>query len=76
MRAYEITFQGAVRYAGTQAEARVMKNRILENAGLDHRPYEVTIQEVDIPTSKAELLTWINNLAVKADPKVEHPKCE
>jgi len=68
MRAYEITFRGKTRYAGTQSDAKAAKDKVLEDAGLGPRSKEATVEEIDIPTGKAELLSWINDLAAKADP--------
>jgi len=58
--------EGNVVWAGTQADAR--KARIEFEAYWKELPSskrpKVTVEEVDVPTSKTELLAWLNDNAV------------
>lgn len=58
--------QGAVRWEGTQADAR--KTRIeFEVSFKEIKPAKrprVEVEEVDVPTDKAGLLAWLNENAV------------
>jgi len=49
-------------YAGSQSEASQVKKAIQEANGLKRT--EVGVEEVDVPTSKAELIAWLNKNAV------------
>ena len=59
--------EGKVIWAGTQADAR--KARIEFEAYWKELPApkrpRVTVEEVDVPTSKADLLAWLNEHGVK-----------
>jgi hypothetical protein len=69
MRAYKVSTEHnnddggktpVFRYAGTNAEARQTRDAMVNDYGVKKK--EVTIEDVDIPTSKAELLDFINGL--------------
>lgn len=61
MRAYKVqTPSGAVRYAGTQAEAKKLRNDLAEEHDL--KKAHVEVEEVEIPTDKAGLLAFVNLL--------------
>lgn len=68
-RAYKIHGFGFTRFAGSQVGAIKTRMALAEQHGLFKLGIEIT--EVDIPTSKTELLPFINELAAKADPKKE-----
>lgn len=48
------------RYAGTMADAREVRQTIVND--YDVKKKDVEVAETDIPTSKTELLAFINNL--------------
>ena len=69
MRAYRVvgkTTNGTTvtRFAGTQADARQTRDAIVNDTGL--KKGEVDIEEVEIPTAKAELIEFINELVSPA----------
>lgn len=53
------------RFAGTQADARYARDTIL-NDNPDLKKKAVDIEEVEIPTAKAELIEFINELVSPA----------
>lgn len=70
MRAYQVTAKDGdtvlgTRYAGTQADARTKRDELVET--FDVKKNQVTIDEVEVPVAKADLLEFINELASKAD---------
>ena len=72
MRAYEVTAKNGsqthgVRFGSTQADARAKRDELVEQFNV--KKSSVTIDEVEIPTSKAELLEFINDMAAKSDAK-------
>lgn len=68
-RAYKIHGFGFTRFAGSQGDATKARMALAEQRGL--KKLGIEISEVDIPTSKTELLPFLNNLASTADPKKE-----
>ena len=48
------------RYAGTQADARKVREELA--AEYDVKKSSITIEEAEVPTSKGELLEFINGL--------------
>jgi hypothetical protein len=54
----EATGRRAVRWAGTQAEARAAKKELCERHGLKANGADYA--ETEVPTSKQELLGWLN----------------
>lgn len=69
MRGYQITgidhaadgVMTVTRFGGSMADARTWRNTIVNDYdGI--KKSEVKIEEIEIPTSKAELLEFINNL--------------
>ena len=69
MRCYLVKGPNAKRYAGTQADARSTRDMIVEETGC--KKTHVTISEAEIPTAKAELLDFINDLCVETDNGIE-----
>lgn len=70
MRAYQVTAKDSntvlgTRYAGTQADARTKRDELMVQ--FDVKKNQVTIDEVEVPVAKAELLEFINQLASQAD---------
>ena len=49
-----------VQYAGTQADARLVRDEFVDTHGIKKK--DVSIEEAEIPVSKSELLEFINNL--------------
>ena len=68
-RAYKVHGFGFVRFAGSQGEATKTRAALAEQYGL--KKLSIEIEEVDVPTSKAELLPFLNELAATADPEKE-----
>lgn len=65
MRAYKVHVQygigmTATKYAGTQAEVREARRSFVDEFSVKKK--DVTTEEVEIPTAKAELLDFINSL--------------
>jgi len=73
MRAYKVTTateeqdgQGVsvltthTQFAGSMAEVRAVRDTYVEELGVKKK--DVDVEEVDIPTSKTELLPFLNNL--------------
>lgn len=69
MRCYLVTGPGAKRYASTNADATTTRNTIVEETGVKKK--DVTIEQTDIPVTKAELLEFINGLCAETDTKEE-----
>ncbi len=70
MRCYKITVKKdgeivATRFAGTAAQVREMKAELVEQFGVKKK--DVESEDADVPTAKAELLDFINELATGAD---------
>lgn len=59
-RAYRVECLGRIRFATTNATAREAKKELQEELGA--RRSEATIEEVEIPYGKADLIDWINGL--------------
>lgn len=67
MRCYLVTGPGAKRYAATNADARATRDKLVEQ--LECKKKDVEIEQVDVPTAKAELLEFINGLCAETDEK-------
>jgi hypothetical protein len=65
MRCYLVTGPGAKRYAATNADARSTRDELVEQLGCKKK--DVEIEQVDVPTAKAELLGFINGLCKETD---------
>lgn len=52
-------------YASTNADATATRNTIVEETGAKKK--DVTIEQTDVPTAKAELLEFINELCAELD---------
>lgn len=75
MRAYEVkTAGGATRYAGTNADAKEKRDALMAKFGLKKK--DVVTTDIDIPTAKPDLLSFINELAAKTDPQAPAPAAE
>ena len=65
MRAYQVQVQGKVkRYAGSMAECRAAKKEIME-ADPTIKAGSVSYEECEIPTSKSELIPFLNENCVQ-----------
>lgn len=75
-RAYKVdASNGAVRYAKSVAHARELRDELVEQFGL--RKKDVSIDdEVEIPTNKADLIDFLNQLLAEFDPEVEEEEEE
>ena len=74
MRAYKVIatdgeFQLGFRFAGTSADARATRDQLVEQFGVKKK--DVTIEDCEIPTAKAELLEFINTLVADQDAQEE-----
>lgn len=67
MRCYLVQAPGAKRYASTNADARATRDELVEQLSVKKK--EVTIEQTDVPTAKAELLEFINALCAETDEK-------
>lgn len=70
MRAYQVTAVDgettlATRYGSTQADARAKRDELV--AQFNVKKSAVSIEEVEIPVAKGDLLDFINELSAKAD---------
>lgn len=70
MKAYKIEAKKgdvvfATRYAGTAALSKSTRDELVES--FDLKKKDVSISDYEIPTSKAELLEFVNTLAAAAD---------
>lgn len=70
MRAYKVEAKEgdtvlATRYGSTQADAREKRDELVTQ--LTVKKSQVSIDEVEIPLGKADLLVFINELAAQAD---------
>jgi hypothetical protein len=65
MRCYLVTGPGAKRYAATNADARNKREELVEQLGCKKK--DVEIAQVEVPTAKAELLDFINELCTELD---------
>lgn len=65
MRCYLVTGPGAKRYAATNADARAKRDELVEQLGCKKK--DVEIEQAEVPTTKAELLDFINELCIELD---------
>lgn len=65
MKAYLVEGGGLRRYAGSQTEVREKRDEIMELAGIKKK--DVTHEEVEIPTNKAELIPFINEIVIELE---------
>lgn len=63
MRCYLVTGPGIKRYASTSADARALRDQLVEQLGIHKK--DVDIDKAVIPTAKAELLKFINSLCAE-----------
>lgn len=60
MKLYRTTDrQGNIRWSGSQAESSADRTRLKAEAGETARDFATT-ETVEVPTSKADLLAWLN----------------
>jgi hypothetical protein len=69
MRCYLVQSSHMKRYASTNADATATRGMIVEKTGVKKK--DVTIEQVDIPVAKSELLGFINSLCAESDVKAE-----
>lgn len=69
MRCYLVKGPGAKRYASTNADARVIRDDLVAKLGCPKK--DVEIDQTDVPTPKADLLKFINNLCAETDKTEE-----
>ena len=65
MRCYLVKGPGAKRYAATNADARTTREELVEQLGCKKK--DIEIEQTDVPTAKAELLDFINELCKELD---------
>ena len=60
MRCYKVSYteESITYYAGTQAEARIERDRLIKDLGIKKK--DIAIDQTDVPTPKSELLQFIN----------------
>jgi hypothetical protein len=58
MRAYRVTLEGRVRFAGSAAEASATRRMMVE--ALETPKRAGSIEPIEIPTGKVGLLPWLN----------------
>lgn len=66
-RAYKVHGFGYTRFAASQGEARSVRMALAEEHGL--KKNDIEVEETEVPTSKADLLPFLNELAERLDPK-------
>ena len=66
MRCYKVHGNGYIRFAGSQGDARQLRQNLAEDSGCGKLSF--SIDQVDIPTGKEGLLAFANQLAAQADP--------
>ena len=66
MRCYKVHGNGYIRFAGSQGDARQLRQNLAEDSGKGKLSF--TIDQIDIPTGKEGLLAFANQLAAQADP--------
>jgi len=69
MNLQKITGFGFTRFAGSQGEATKIRMALADEHGL--KKNSITIEAIEVPTNKADLLPFLNELAAIADPKAE-----
>lgn len=67
MRCYKVHGNGYIRFAGTQGDARQLRQNLAEDSG--NGKLSFTVDQVEIPMGKGDLLKFINILASLADPQ-------
>jgi len=67
-RGYKIDVHGFVRFAGSMQEAHLAKKELLENQGLPHRTRGDFVSELELPESKKDFITFLNQVAAWSDP--------
>lgn len=65
MRCYLVQGGGRKRYAATNADATATRNDIVEATGVKKK--DVTIEQVEVPVAKSDLLEFINELCQETD---------
>lgn len=68
MRCYLVQALTNKRYAATNADAKVKRDEIMAKLGCKKK--DVEIEQVEVPTSKTELLDFINKLCEEMDEEV------
>jgi hypothetical protein len=65
MRAYKVKAPNAFRFAGSQSDASKRKVELVDQFGLKRA--QATVEEIEVPTGKVELLEFLNELAKGLD---------
>lgn len=66
MRCYKVHGNGYTRFAGSQGDARAVRQSLADDSGKSKSSF--SIDQVEIPTGKEGLLAFANQLAAQADP--------
>lgn len=66
MRCYKVHGNGYIRFAGSQGDARQLRQNLAGDSGKGKLSF--TVDQIDIPTGKDGLLAFANQLAAQADP--------
>lgn len=67
MRCYKIHGNGYIRFAGSQGDARAIRRSLADDSGKSKGSF--SIDQVEIPTAKEGLLSFVNDLSEKLDPQ-------
>jgi hypothetical protein len=65
-RAYKVEAPGAIRYASSTTHARELRTELMESLGCNKKDISID-EEVDIPTSKTDLIPWLNDQLAEFD---------
>lgn len=70
MRVYQVSAEVdevvvATRYGSTAADAKTKRDELVE--ALELKKSQVTIEQIEIPTHKADFLEWLNELVTGYD---------
>lgn len=67
MRCYKVHGNGYTRFAGSQGDARAVRQSLADDSGKSKSSF--SIDQVEIPTAKEGLLSFVNDLSEKLDPQ-------
>ena len=62
MKLYRVSFTDVAKWVGSQDEATKQRMAFMEAHGLKRK--EIHIEQIDVPTSKTELIEWLNTKKV------------
>jgi hypothetical protein len=73
MHCHKVTLKGKCeRYAGTGLDAKWFRDTFIETFGCTKK--EVTIEQVEIPTAKDDLIEFVNDLLTRIDEETSDEK--